>query len=101
MSVRCQQPGNVEAARLQHDQAEEQRLQALASAIAEHEHMVTEKQAKATAQNVATEARQAAFASGNPEAVEWFVSHVLDGSRYPGRLLADTRWLTGQKTVTW
>ena len=74
-----------EAARLQHRQAEEQRLRALASAIAEHEHMVAEEQAKAAAQNAAIEARQAAFASGDPEAVEWFVSHVLDGSRYPER----------------
>ena len=74
-----------EAARLQHGQAEEQRLRALASAIAEHEHMVAEEQAKAAAQNAAIEARQAAFASGDPEAVEWFVSHVLDGSRYPER----------------
>jgi restriction system protein len=72
-----------EAARLQHRQAEEQRLRALASAIADHEHIVAEEQAKAAAQNAAIEARQAAFASGDPEAVEWFVSHVLDGSRYP------------------
>jgi restriction system protein len=28
-------------------------------------------------------ARQSAFISGDPEAVEWFVSRVLDASRYP------------------
>ena len=74
-----------EAARLQHGQAEEQRLRTLASVIAEHEHMVAEEQAKAAAQNAAIDARQTAFASGDAETVEWFVSHVLDGSRYPER----------------
>ena len=72
-----------EAAKLQHRQAEEQRLRALASARAEHEHVVAEERAKAAAQNADIEARQAAFTSGDPEAVEWFVSRVLDGSRYP------------------
>ena len=72
-----------EAAKLQHRQAEEQRLRVLASARAEHEHMVAGERAKAAAQNADIEARQAAFISGDPEAVEWFVSRVLDGSRYP------------------
>ena len=29
------------------------------------------------------EARRAAFTAGDPEAVEWLVSQVLDASRYP------------------
>ena len=72
-----------EAAKLQHRQAEEQRLRALASARAEHERQVAEERAKVAAQNADIEARQAAFTSGDPEAVEWFVGVVLDGSRYP------------------
>jgi restriction system protein len=68
-----------------HRQAEKQRLQALASARAEHERRVARERAKAEAQNADIEARQTAFTSGDPEAVEWFVGHVLDGSRYPKR----------------
>ena len=75
--------GEFEARKLQHRQAEEQRLRALASARAEHERIVAEERAKAAAHNADIEARQAAFISGDPEAVEWFVSRVLDGSRYP------------------
>jgi restriction system protein len=72
-----------EAAKVQHRQAEEQRLQAVASARAEYERQVAEERAKAAAQNADIEARQATFTSGDPETVEWFVSRVLDGSRYP------------------
>ena len=72
-----------EAAKVRHRQAEEQRLPALASATAEHEHVVAEERAEAAAHNADIEARQAAFTSGDPEAVEWFVSRVLDGSCYP------------------
>ena len=57
--------------------------QALASARAEHERKVAEERAKAAAQNVDIEARQTAFISGDPEAVEWVVGRVLDGSQYP------------------
>src|ERR1700683_1430402 len=70
-------------AQRQHRQAEKQRLQALAATRTEHERKVAEERAKATAQNTDIEARQAAFTSGDPEVVEWFVSRVLDGSQYP------------------
>jgi restriction system protein len=66
-----------------HSQAEEQRLRALASARTEHEREVADERAKAAAQNADIEARLAAFASGDPEAVEWFVSRVVGGSQYP------------------
>jgi restriction system protein len=66
-----------------HRQAEEQRLRALAAARAEHEREVADLRAKATSQNADIEARQVAFTSGDPEAVEWFVSRVLGGSQYP------------------
>jgi restriction system protein len=72
-----------EAAKMQHRQNEDQRQRALTLARAEHEHEVADAQAKATAHNTDIEARQAAFALGEPEAVEWFVGRVLDGSRYP------------------
>ena len=70
-------------ARRRHRQDEKQRLRALASARGEHERKVAEERAKAAAQNADIEARQAAFTSGDPEAVEWFVSRVLGGSQYP------------------
>jgi restriction system protein len=75
--------GRFEAAKVQHRQNEDQRQQALASARAEHEHVVADTHAKAAAHNADVEARQAAFALGEPEAVEWFVGRVLGGSRYP------------------
>ena len=75
--------GRFEAAQLQHRQDEDQRQRALASARTEHEREVADARAKAAAHNADVEARQAAFALGEPEAVEWFVGRVLDGSRYP------------------
>jgi restriction system protein len=66
-----------------HRQDEEQRLQALASARAEHDAEVAKERMKAAAQNADIEARQAAFTAGDPEAVEWFVSRVLGASHYP------------------
>ncbi len=72
-----------EAAQSQHRHNEDQRQQALASAKAEHEREVAEARTKAAAYNAGIDARQTAFASGEPETVEWFVGHVLDGSRYP------------------
>jgi restriction system protein len=75
--------GRFEAAQLQHRQDEDQRQLALASARTEHEREVADARAKAAAHNADVEARQAAVALGEPEAVEWFVGRVLDGSRYP------------------
>ena len=75
--------GRFEAAKVQHRQDEERRQRALALARAEYEHEVAETRAKAAAHNADIEAGQAAFALGEPEAVEWFVGRVLDGSRYP------------------
>jgi restriction system protein len=75
--------GRFEAARLQHRQDEGQRQQALALVRAEYEHEVAEAEAQAAAHNADIETRQAAFASGEPEAVEWFVARVLDSGRYP------------------
>ena len=62
---------------------EDQRQRALAAARAEHERTVADGRAKAVAQNADIEARRAAFAAGDAEAVEWFVGQVLDASRYP------------------
>lgn len=75
--------GRFEAAKLQHRQDEDQWQRALALARAEHEREVADARAKAAAHSADVEARQAAFALGEPEAVEWFVGRVLDGSRYP------------------
>ena len=67
-----------------HRQREANRERALSEARAGYERMVADARAKAAAENAALEARRAAFAAGDPEAVEWFVSRVLDGSQYPG-----------------
>jgi restriction system protein len=64
-------------------QREDRRQRALASAKAEYERKVTDARAKAAAQNAVVQARRAAFAAGDAEAVEWFVGRVLDASRYP------------------
>jgi restriction system protein len=60
-----------------------QRRQALSVARAEHERTVMEAREKAARQHAAVEGRRVAFNAGEPEAVEWFVSRVLDASRYP------------------
>jgi restriction system protein len=78
-----QAQGRFEAAKLQHREEEAQGRQAQAAARAAYEREVADAQAKVAARNAAIEAHQAAFAQGDPEAVEWFVGQVLDGSRYP------------------
>jgi restriction system protein len=65
-------------------QREAGRRQALSAASTAHEHMISEIRAQAAAQNADLESRRAAFATGDPVAVEWFVSKVLDASQYPG-----------------
>jgi len=72
-----------EAAVSAHRQREANRERALSEARAGYERMVTDARAKAAAENAALEARRAAFAAGDPEVVEWFVSRTLDGSQYP------------------
>lgn len=72
-----------DAAMLDHQRAEEHRLAALSRARAQHERKVTEGRLAAAARNSEVQARRAAFALGDAESVEWFVSHVLDASRYP------------------
>src|SRR5262249_12308917 len=60
---------------------------ALSEARSRHERIVADLRAKAAAENASLEARRTGFATGDPEAVEWFVSRVLDASRYPGGFL--------------
>ena len=62
-----------------HAQAEAARQRALANAKAAYDLQVGADQKRVAD----VRARQSAFISGDPEAVEWFVSRVLDGSRYP------------------
>jgi len=64
-------------------QREAGRLSALSTARADHERRLAGIREQADAQNTEVEARRAAFAAGDPEAVEWFVRQVLDASRYP------------------
>jgi restriction system protein len=62
-----------------HMQAEADRQRALANAKATYDQQVAADQ-----QRIAEiRTRQSEFAAGVPEAVEWFVSRVLDASRYP------------------
>lgn len=72
-----------EAALFAHGQREASRERSLAEARAGYERMVADTRAKAAAENATLATRRAGFAAGDPEAVEWFVSRVLDTSRYP------------------
>jgi len=71
------------AATSAYGQREANRKRALAAAWAGYERMAADIRAKAAAENAALETRKAGFAAGDPEAVEWFVSRVLETSRYP------------------
>jgi restriction system protein len=72
-----------DAAMLGYQGAEEHRLAALSRAQQQHERKVGEARLAAASHNAEIEARRAAFAAGDAEAVEWFVGRVLDQSRYP------------------
>jgi restriction system protein len=72
-----------EAAGSDHKQREGSRRQALAAALRQHKRAVADAQAKAAAQNAALAAREAAFMTGDAEAVEWLVGQVLAASRHP------------------
>jgi restriction system protein len=74
-----------EVATRRHQEEEAQRKQALAAAQAAYAKKFAEEQERIRRQNADVHARQAAFAAGDPEAVEWFVACVLDRSRYPSR----------------
>jgi restriction system protein len=62
-----------------HAQAEAARQRALANAKAAYDLQVAADQKRVAD----VRAHQSAFISGDPEAVGWFVSRVLDASRYP------------------
>jgi restriction system protein len=66
-----------------YQQQENQRQRALAKAKADHDRMVVDARSEAAAANAVIQGHQAAFATGQPESVEWFVNHVLTASRYP------------------
>jgi restriction system protein len=80
----------VTEARAKHDAAvarhaadESARQRALAAAKTEYERSVAAERMRVAQLNAQVAARQKGFAAGVPEAVEWFVSRVLEGSRYP------------------
>lgn len=77
-----------------HAQAEAARQRALAKAKAAYDLQVAADQKRVAD----VRGRQSAFISGDPEAVEWFVSRVLDASRYPAVSRVDTRSPTGRRT---
>jgi restriction system protein len=66
-----------------HRQREARRQQQLADARARHGHQVAEAAASDAAHNADIDARALAYSQGEPEAVEWFVGHILDRSIYP------------------
>ena len=72
-----------EAAQAEHQRQESERRRALAVAKARYDRKVTEERAKAVARNAYVTSRQAAFAAGDAEAVQWFVDCVLRASKYP------------------
>ena len=72
-----------DAAMAQYAADESARQQALADAKTEHDRSVAAERTRVAQLNAQVAARQKDFAAGIPEAVEWFVSRVLQGSRYP------------------
>jgi restriction system protein len=72
-----------EAAQADQQHQESQRRQALAAAKARYDRKVSEERAKAVARNAYVTGRQAAFAAGDAEAVQWFAGCVLRASKYP------------------
>ena len=72
-----------DAALAQHAADESARQRALAVAKTEFDRGVAAERKRVAQLNAQVAARQKDFAAGVPEAVEWFVSRVLEGSRYP------------------
>lgn len=79
----------VNQARAQHEAAmaqyavdESARRRRLAAAKAEYERGVAAERTRVAQLNAHVAARQKEFTVGVPDAVEWFVSRVLEGSRY-------------------
>lgn len=66
-----------------YQQQESQLQSALSKAKADHDRMVADANSKAASANAVIQSHQAAFTTGQPESVEWFVNHVLTASRYP------------------
>jgi restriction system protein len=62
---------------------EAKRQKALAAAKTEHERKAAYARLKTAAENKLIDDRRVAFATGDAEAVEWFVDRVLDASHYP------------------
>ena len=72
-----------DAAMAQHAADESARQRALAAAKAEYDRSVIAERTRVAQLNAQVAERQKGFAAGVPEAVEWFVSRVLERSRYP------------------
>ena len=72
-----------EAAQAEYQRQESERRRALAVAKARYDRKVTEERARAVARNAYVTSRRSAFATGDTEAVQWFVDCVLRASKYP------------------
>jgi restriction system protein len=72
-----------DAAMAQHAAHESARQSALAAARADYDRSIAAERTRVARLNEQVAQRQKDFAAGVPEAVEWFVSRVLEGSRYP------------------
>ncbi len=72
-----------ETALADHQRQESERRQALAAAKARYDRKVTEQRAKAVARNAYVTRRQAEFAAGDADAVQWYAACVLRASKYP------------------
>jgi restriction system protein len=72
-----------EQATAEHRQREANRLGALADAKARHDREVESIRAEAATHNSDIDTRHAEFDTGDADAVEWLVEHVLGASSYP------------------
>jgi restriction system protein len=80
-----------DAAVAEHQRQQAERRQELAAAKATYDRKVTEERAKTAARNAYVTSRQTAFATRDPEAVQWFAGCVLRASRYPDGFPRDYR----------
>ena len=97
----AQAQDRFEAAAAEHRQHESQRRRALSVAKAKYHGKVSEERARAAARNAYIARRQAAFAAGDAESVEWFARCVLKASRYPDGFPRDYQvtYDPGQRSV--
>lgn len=71
------------AAVVEFERREQQRQQALTAAKSEHDQKAAAARARVDEHNADVARRRAAFAQGETEAVDWYITQILGASTYP------------------